>query len=671
MKTDRRRFLGNAVRGAAAFTALNALPLPAWALSAGRQTTAVADALSPVTKHVDLTVGRFPVRINGRTVHATGVNGTMPGPLLRFREGDRVTASVTNTLDEDTSIHWHGLLVPFEMDGVPGVSFPGIRPGETFTYEFTLRQHGTYWYHTHSGFQEQLGHFGPLVIDPARVHDHQEADREYVLMLSDWSSVSPHRLFAKLVGDGDSLNYQKGTFAEFLQDAESGGMGKALKKRMQWSRMRMSSRDISDITSPVYTYLINGHATDDNWVGLFRAGERIRLRIINSAAMTFFNFRIPGLPMTVIQADGVDIEPVETDEFQIGTAETYDVIIRPETDGVFPVVAESVDRTGMAVATLAPAPGMRAVPPRLRPPPQLTMKDMAMKGMDMKGMAMEGMDMHSGGPAGSMRQSGEKAAVNVPGGSSGHEAGKTETGHLHSAGGPVTETGGSRDDRCAGTLRAPLRKGPDVAAIAMAPSGRLDEPGAGLENVPHRTLRYAQLRSLHPGPDARMPEREIVLYLTSNMERYMWSFNGTRFVHVREPVRLYEGERVRLTMINNTMMSHPIHLHGMFFELVNGSGLHNPRKHTVIVKPGEELSVDISAEHVGDWAFHCHMLYHMHAGMFQVVSLLPRDRNPCVSAKKNARGKASLSGFRRHGDDGQYDAGGTDGYHAKNNEYLP
>ena len=579
--TSRRELLTTSIQAAALYGVSGLLP--AWARTAAQGN----DGLPALTGSTfNLTVDRFPVRIGGRRGAAIGVNGTLPAPLIRFREGEEITLNVTNRLNEDTSIHWHGLLVPFQMDGVPGVTFPGIRPGETFTYRYAVPQNGTYWYHSHSGLQEQLGHYGPLIIDP-KGEDPVAYDREYVLVLSDWSFTSPYRIFAELKKMSDTLNFQQRTIRDFLGDARETGLGATIADRAMWGGMRMSARDIADVTGAQYNYLINGHATSDNWNGVFRPGERVRLRIINASAMTLFNVRIPGLPMTIVQADGLHVRPHEVDEFQMGVAETYDVIITPPEDRAYAFVAEAMDRFGQAVATLGPRPGMRAEAPALRAVPTLTMKDM---GMSHGAMGQAGMDHDSMGHGDMGVMSGDDPHA-------GHKA-----------------------DRAASPA---IKRGPGIANVAMAPMSRLDEPGIGLEGVPHRTLRYADLRSLDPNPDRRPPEREIELHLTSNMERYMWSFDGVKFSEVTEAIKFYEGERVRLTLINDTMMPHPIHLHGMFFDLVNGGGMHMPRKHTVTVKPADKVSVDITAEHVGDWAFHCHLLYHMHAGMMQVVSVLP------------------------------------------------
>lgn len=528
-------------------------------------------AANSQVKEVSLAVSKTPLVIDGRKAAATTVNGTLPGPLLRFKEGSEAIIHVQNFLEADTSIHWHGVLLPFTMDGVPGVSFPGIKPGETFTYTFPLRQAGTYWYHSHSGLQEQEGVYGPIIIDP-REPDPVAYDREYIVVLSDWTFESPHRLFHKLKAMSDNYNYQKRTVSDFFSDVSATDFASTLQNRLMWGDMRMDPTDLADVTASTYTYLLNGHTSADNWTGIYQSGERVRLRIINASAMTIFNFRIPGLPMTVVQADGLNVQPVETDEFQIGVAETYDVIVKPSSDKAYTIMAETIDRSRFIRGTIAPRLGMTAPIPSLRLRPLLTMKDMGMK----------------------------------------HETGSSHSHHHHSHHSSVPSV--SHDHVT----------GPGVVNVAKAPTKRLGEPGLGLEDVPHRVLVYTDLKSLDKNPDLRPFERELTLHLTGNMERYMWSFDGKKFSETPEPIVFYEGERIRLTMVNDTMMSHPIHLHGMFFELVTGEKTCRPRKHTVIVKPGEILSVDVTANEYGDWAFHCHLLYHMHAGMMRVVSVRRR-----------------------------------------------
>lgn len=559
-------------------TALGA-NLPAWAQSAlANDMTGDMAGLNVLSgSEFDLTIARSRTTIDGRRGRAITINGQLPAPLLRWREGDEITLRVTNRLDESTSIHWHGLLVPFQMDGVPGVSYPGIAPGTTFTYRFLVKQAGTYWYHSHSGLQEQSGHYGPIIITP-KGNDPVAYDREYVMVLSDWTFADPSLVFAKLKKMGDAYNFQQRTLGGLFNDAREDGLGEALSRRAMWGRMRMSPTDLADVTGATYSYLVNGHGSQDNWTGLFRPGERVRLRIINAAAMTIFNVRIPDLPMTVVQSDGLDVQPVDTDEFQIGPAETYDIVVQPPDDRAYTFMCESIDRSGYARATLAPRPGMEAEVPALRPVPVLTMKDM--------GMGSHGDDaMHAG-----------------------HDMHK---GMAHG----MTMDGGNE------TQAHDHPKGPNVGGIAIAPVNRLGERGLGLENEPHRVLVYTDLKSLAPNPDRRKPERELELHLTGNMERYMWSFDGKKFSEVDGSIIFEKDERLRLTLVNDTMMPHPMHLHGMFFDLVTGDHTHKPRKHTITVKPGEKLSLDVTADAPGDWAFHCHLLYHMHAGMFRVVSV--------------------------------------------------
>jgi CopA family copper-resistance protein len=562
--------------------------LPAWAQSAldahsPHGTAANLKGLETLTgKTYDLVIDRAAASVDGKEGHAIAINGQVPGPLLRWREGDDIELRVTNRLDEDTSIHWHGMLLPFQMDGVPGVTFPGIKPGETFTYRFKIKQNGTYWYHSHSGLQEQSGHYGPIVIDPAE-SDPVAFDREYVVVLSDWTFMHPHRVFQQLKKSSDSFNFQKRTVGTFFKDVNEKGLAATLSDRLMWGKMRMSPADIADVTASTYTYLVNGHGPEDNWTALFEPGQKVRLRLINASAMTIFDVRIPGLPMTVVQADGQNVQPVDTGELQIGVAETYDVIVQPpadKADQAFTLMCESIDRSGYARATLAPGPGMSApIPPR-RPRPTLTMKDMGMahdmagmSGMDHSKMDHSTMD-HSGMAGGEMKM--QK--------------------HTHES-------------------------GVGVQSPAMMTTNRLGEPGLGLEDTPHLALSYTDLVSLEVNPDLRAPARELEIHLTGNMQRFMWSFDGKKFSDIVEPIRFKKDERLRLTMVNDTMMMHPIHLHGMFFEIVNGQERNKPRKHTILVKPADKVSVDITADAVGDWAFHCHLLYHMHAGMMQVVSV--------------------------------------------------
>ena len=553
------------VRAAGAATGLAALP--AWAqghalhtMKGGAPIRVGFDQVSGAV--IDLAVGHGPRVVQGRKGHGIAVNGSVPGPLIRLKEGQNVRLNVTNNLGQDTSIHWHGLLLPFHMDGVPGISFPGIRPGQTFTYEFPVRQAGTYWYHSHSGLQEQQGHYGPLIIDPAGAEPAEYA-RDYILLLSEFTPLDPHFIMDRLRKGEGYFNYQQTSWAdEYPLTAAD---------RRMWAEMRMPATDIADVTGSTYTYLANGRGPKEGLEYLFTPGERVRLRIINGAAQSFFNLRIPGLPMTVIAADGQNVKPVEVDEFQIGAAEIYDVIVTPTAEA-YTIVAESMDRSGMALATLASRPGARAAIPPPRKPPLLDMGDMGMNHGDMgAGHSMDGMKMRD----------------------------------------PLL-------------LPPDVKLGPGIDMVSMAPVDKLGDPGLGLRDVPHRVLNYRMLSALEPNRDTRRPSRLLELHLTGNMERYMWSFDGEMYSSVHDkPIRFAWNERVRVKLVNNTMMAHPIHLHGMFFELVNGEdAAHQPRKNVVIVQPGASAQFDLTANEPGDWAFHCHLLYHMHGGMMQTVTVM-------------------------------------------------
>ena len=561
MSTLSRRHL---IKSTAALAAASALPMPAWAK--GQSLSHARKGFGEVSgEDIELAIGNHHFATGNRSGHAVAVNGTIPGPLVRLREGQQARLHVTNTLAEDSSIHWHGLLVPFQFDGVPGVSFPGIRPGERFTYDFPIRQSGTYWWHSHSGLQEQAGHYGPIIVESA--DPDPRYDRDYVVLLSEFTPLHPHDIMRKLkVGE----HY----FQRDMLTASEGTMPGSM--RRMWGKMRMNPRDISDVTGSTYTFLVNGHGPQDDLQFAFVPGERVRLRVINGSAMTFFNLRIPGVPMTVIQADGQDVDEVEVDEFQIGVAETYDVIVSPSA-GSHAIVAEAMDRSGMGIASLTSHKGHIATPPPLRQIPTLTMADMGM--MD-------------------------------------HSA--------HSGSGMASMEGMDHSMRDTSALPADVEAGPGVDMVAPMPMDRMDFPGLGLDTVSHRVLRYTDLRARRMNPHREI-DREMEIHLTGNMERYMWSFDGRKFTAVTDdPIRFGYDERVRVKLVNQTMMAHPIHLHGHFFELVNGADhMHQPLKHTVVVQPGGTATFDLTANEPGDWAFHCHLLYHMHAGMMQVVTVRP------------------------------------------------
>jgi CopA family copper-resistance protein len=550
----------------------------------------------------DLRIGYQRVNFTGVERLATTINGSLPGPVLHWREGDQLRLRVTNQLAEETSIHWHGIVLPAAMDGVPGMSFHGIKPGETFEYAFDVRQSGTYWYHSHSGFQEQTGNYGALVIHP-REPDPFACERDYVVMLSDWTDEDPVDLHAKLKKLSHYYNFSERTAGDLWRDIQTKGVAQTWRDRAMWNRMRMSDRDISDVSGYTYTYLMNGQPPAAGWTGLFRPGERVRLRFINAAAMTYFDVRIPGLKMRVIAADGQPVEPVTVDDFRIGVAETYDVIVEPAGDTAYALFAQAIDRSGYACGTLTPDLGLKAALPPMDPRPVLSHADMGMGEGEHQG--------HAGGDtAGSGADDGvDHAAMGhaMPG------AGAADVGAMGSG---AAGYGSSVPVRHSATER-----GAQVDARAEPSGYRLDDPGVGLRDhqslYGRRVLTYADLRHRYGTPDPREPEREIQLHLTGNMTRYLWSFDGIRFADA-EPLRLRLGERLRITLINDTMMHHPIHLHGMWSDLETGDGARIPRKHTVSVPPGARVSYLVTADAPGSWAYHCHLLYHM-LGMMREV----------------------------------------------------
>ena len=556
----------------------------------------------------DLTIAESPVNFTGRPRMATTINGSIPAPTLRWREGDTVTLRVHNRLRADTSIHWHGILLPFQMDGVPGISFKGIPPGETFTYRFKVQQTGTYWYHSHSELQEQTGMYGAIVIDPANGRDATRADREYVVQLSDWTDEDPQTVLAKLMKQSDYFNFNQPTVGDFFRDVREEGLGAARSKRRMWSQMRMTPTDLSDITAHTYTYLMNGTAPAGNWTGLFQRGERVRLRFINGAAQSFFDVRIPGLKMTVVAADGQEVEPVTVDEFRIGVAETYDVIVKPDDDRAYTVFAQSIDRTGYARGTLAPRAGMVAAVPALDPPEWLSMTDMMgdMSGMD-----------HGGTPSGGMAGMDHGAKTGKQsGGMAGMDHGAMAMDHNQHAM-PDSDKKKSAPPR---VRHAKTEYGPSTDMRVDMPRTNLDDPGIGLRNNGRRVLTYADLHTIGGPLDKRDATREIELHLTGNMNRFTWSFDGLEFSR-SSPVHFRHGERLRVVLVNDTMMTHPMHLHGMWQELENPDGGFQVRKHTINVQPAQRVSFLATPDDLalGRWAWHCHLLYHMHMGMFREV----------------------------------------------------
>ena len=614
---SRRRF----VQGLALGTAMGAMGMGSSALAAVTRQQRGPETLRGT--RFDLSYSPTRVNFTGRERLATAINGSVPAPVLRFKEGETVTLNVTNNMAVDTSIHWHGLILPSAMDGVPHVSdgFNGIKPGETFNYRFPVRQSGTYWYHSHSGWQEQTGSYGAIVIDPIEPEPFAY-DRDYVVLLSDWSDEDPDNIYAKLKKLSHYYNFRERTIGEAMAEVKEQGWNGFWARRRMWNQMRMSDRDISDVTGYTYTYLMNGVTPADGWLGEFRQGEKIRLRFINAAAMTFFDVRIPGLKMTVVAADGQYIEPVTVDEFRMGVAETYDVIVEPSSEQAYTVFAQAIDRSGYARGTLTPDPAMKAEVPAMDPAPILTHGDMGMDMSGMKGMDHSAMG-HDMSSMKGMKKGMDHAAMGhdmndmkgMDHSAMGHDmAGMKQVKQPAGIGSGATGFGSAQP-----IVHVKSEYGPQVDMRADGARYRLDDPGVGLRNNGRRVLTYADLRNLYKTPDPRDPGREINLHLTGNMSRYMWSMNGIKFADA-SLLQLKYGERVRINLLNDTMMNHPIHLHGMWSDLETGDPGHIPRKHTVIVQPGERISYLVTADAMGGWAYHCHLLYHM-AGMFRHVNV--------------------------------------------------
>ncbi len=615
-RVTRRDWLQRMAAAAGGMALAHAVPAYAWS---GTTLAATMPTQGGQGSGVDLTIADFTLPILARTGRAMAVNGTVPGPLLRLREGEEAVVRVTNRLSETASIHWHGLIVPPEMDGVPGVSFAGIMPGETFTYRFPVRQSGTYWAHSHSGGQELLGVYMPLIIDPIE-REAFSHDRDYVVLLSDWSFESPAAIIAHLKKQAGYYNYQKRTFAEFFSDAQKNGWWTTIRERASWSKMRMDPTDFADVTGYTYTYLLNGLTSDANWTGLFARGEKVRLRFIDAAAMTLFDIRIPGLKMRVVQADGQNVQAIDVDEFRIGPGETYDVIVEPG-DRAYTLFAEAMDRSGFTYGTLAPRAGMTApIPPR-RPRPLRSMADMGMDMPDMKGMDMPPTPGDTSGHAAHGLATVQDARMQTSEARDAAHAPPHDTPAPAMPDMPNSPTVGPGVPGAPPALHGPDTHGAGNASIAMSARSRVDDPGSGFEGTESRVLVYADLKSIAPYPDRRAPTREVELHITGNMERYMWSFDGKKYSEARTPIAFRYGERLRLVLVNDTMMEHPIHLHGMWMELENGAGEYQPRKHTITVKPAERITAAITADAPGRWALHCHLLLHMEMGMFRVVEV--------------------------------------------------
>ncbi|KAE9645841.1 copper resistance system multicopper oxidase [Pseudomonas sp. A1230] len=651
-KTSRRTF----VKGLAAGGILGGLGLwrtPVWAVTSPGLPSVLTG------NEFDLFIGETPVNITGSPRTAMTINGSLPGPLLRWREGETVTLRVKNRLDQDTSIHWHGIILPANMDGVPGLSFHGIAPDGMYEYKFKVHQNGTYWYHSHSGLQEQAGVYGPIVIDSKEPEPFQY-NRDYVVMLTDWTDEDPGRVMAKLKKQSDYYNHHKRTVGDFIDDVSKQGWSAAVADRKMWAEMKMNPTDLADVSGDTYTYLMNGQAPNGNWTGIFKPGEKLRLRFINGSAMSYFDVRIPGLKMTVVAADGQYVQPVSVDEFRIAVAETYDVIVEPATEEAYTIFAQSMDRTGYARGTLAVREGLKTPVPAIDPRPLLTMDDMGMGGMagmdhgsmagmgggdmkqgDMSGMAgmdhskMQGMDQGdmtgmTGMGSGDMTNMAGMDHSKMAGMDKGDMSNMAGMDHSKMAGmdkGDMSDMAGMDHSQMAGmggmggemqSHPASETNNPLVDMQAMNPTPKLNDPGIGLRNNGRRVLTYSDLKSTFQDPDGREPNRTIELHLTGHMEKFSWSFNGIKFSDA-EPLRLKYGERLRITLVNDTMMTHPIHLHGMWSDLEDENGKFMVRKHTIDMPPGTKRSYRVTADALGRWAYHCHLLFHMEMGMFREV----------------------------------------------------
>ena len=601
---NRRTF----VKGVLATSIIASIPIN---LSANSKISARKKTIELSGNVFNLSIEKIAVNITGNPSIAKTVNGMLSGPTLRWKEGDTVTINVTNNLNEDTSIHWHGIILPASMDGVPGFSnFNGIKPGETFTYKFPILQSGTYWYHSHSGFQEQEGVFGAIIIEP-KIKDPYEYDREYVISLSDWSDEKPSSVYRKLKLSASYYNFKQRTVGDFFDEVKEKGFFEAFSERKMWNEMKMTDRDISDVSGYTYTYLMNGENPATGFKALFKNGEKIRLRFINSAAMTFFDVRIPGLKMTVVAADGNNIQPVTVDEFRIGVAETYDVIVEPEVNKAYSIFAQSIDRSGYALGALTFDEKVIAQTPQMDAFPILTHADMGMGGTSDNNSEHDMSTMETQKPAK------QESAMKYGAGMDMSSMEKPKPTMNHSMMGHDMSTMNSNQKKEIPITKLEESTGVQVDAVAMNPQYRLDDAGVGLRDNGRRVLTYADLKSLTPTTNDKYPDREIILRLTGNMERYMWSINGITYKDAK-PLEFKYGERLRITYINDTMMNHPMHLHGMWSDLETGDDNYLPRKHTIVVQPGSKISFRVNVDAKGSWAYHCHLLYHM-TDMFRKV----------------------------------------------------
>ncbi|MBP1509683.1 copper resistance system multicopper oxidase [Acinetobacter nosocomialis] len=597
-------------------------------------------------KEYDLTIAEQTVNITGKPLKRITVNGKFVAPLLEFEEGDDAVIRVHNKLkNQDSSIHWHGLILPGIMDGVPGFNqFDGIAPNKTYEYKFKVRQNGTYWYHSHSKGQEQDGLYGPLVIYPKNkvpLTAGEKADRDYVVLLSDFHNSTSGQIMSNLKKEADYYQNRRETVFDVFRQIKRDGLKATWKDRSMWNQMRMLKTDMSDVTN--YTFLMNGKTPEQNWTGNFKAGEKVRLRFINASAMSLFDVRIPNLKMTVVSADGQPVKPVPVDEFRIGTAETYDVIVEPKQAN-YQIEAESIDRSGFSIGTLHDentSPVKSIVMPTPRPRALLTMEDMgmnhdmsSMKGMDHDMSSMKGMDHDMSSMKGMDHDMSSMKGMD-------HDMSSMK-GMDHD----MSSMKGMDHD-----MSSMKGMDHDMSPKTMSSSGS-DEVVYGWANASTpaglKALQYSDLQSLTPQKDTRAPEREIEIRLGGNMERYIWTINGKKF-NETEPFKVKYGERIRLKFVNDSMMAHPMHLHGMFMQLENGQDPSNmPNKHTIIVPPGKTVTTLLTADELGEWAIHCHLLYHMSAGMMNKLIVANVDSNSTDSKDVVAQPNTNDKGVNQH-----------------------
>lgn len=612
-KLNRRKFIHGVASTSVSAAVASYIPTAFANTEFYKDTTQWGNPKHPVLSGTEfnLTIAETRVNITGKPRIATLVNGSLPAPTLIWREGDTVTIRVKNELPVDSSIHWHGMILPSNMDGVPGFSYAGIKPGETFTYQFTIQQNGTYWYHSHSAYQEQTGAYGSIVILPKKPEP-IESDYDFVVQLSDWSDTAPEQIYANLKKMGSYYNFSERTVGDFWDEVKTKGLFNAWNARKMWDKMRMSDRDISDVTGSTYTYLMNGLSPNAHWRAVVESGKKVRLRFINSSAMTFFDIRIPGLKITVVASDGHLIKPIDVDEFRIGVAETYDIIITPDTHNQpYAIFAQAIDRSGYAIGSITSDPTQLAVAPPMDPKPILTMKDMGMKMSDMS--EMSGMNHSKHEMPGMENMNHSKHTMPSMKNMNHSEHTMPSMKNMDSMTIPMDMHPKLPQ------VKVPRKDGPQVEMRAINPMYRLSDPGVGLRDNGRKVLTYADLKNLYPTRNEPKPTKELILHLTGNMERYMWSIDGIPLDEA-PPLKFAYGERIRITFINDTMMNHPMHLHGLWSDLENGDENHIPRKHTIIVQPGSKISYRVTMITRGDWAFHCHMLYHM-MGMFRRVQV--------------------------------------------------